>query len=137
MEAADRCVAVVCDVVFMLCVCVQAMICCIGMSQKHHDETLSALRYADRAAHLKTKPRVNNKPSRCLLRQMLEWQHTSKDLAEEVVYEDDFVVCEADSNGKGEQPTARPGPVSAAAHAGVRVGSSSFRSLSDGDQDHD
>ncbi|KAM3870801.1 kinesin-like protein KIF3C [Diretmus argenteus] len=45
------------------------MIATVGPSVKHHDETLTTLRYASRAKNIKNKPRINEDPKDALLRE--------------------------------------------------------------------
>eukprot|EP00495_Collosphaeridae_sp_1-RS-2012_P007805 TRINITY_DN7583_c0_g1_i1.p1 TRINITY_DN7583_c0_g1~~TRINITY_DN7583_c0_g1_i1.p1 ORF type:complete len:120 (-),score=18.31 TRINITY_DN7583_c0_g1_i1:120-479(-) len=48
------------------------MIACISPADNNYDETLSTLRYANRAKNIKNKPRVNEDPKDALLRQYQE-----------------------------------------------------------------
>ncbi|KAE9553381.1 hypothetical protein FO519_003391 [Halicephalobus sp. NKZ332] len=48
------------------------MIACISPSDNNHDETLSTLRYANRAKNIKNKPRINEDPKDALLREYQE-----------------------------------------------------------------
>ena len=45
------------------------MLATVGPSGRHHDETLTTLRYASRAKNIKNKPRVNEDPKDALLRE--------------------------------------------------------------------
>ena len=45
------------------------MIAAISPSSYNYDETLTTLRYASRAKHIKNKPRVNQDPKDALLKQ--------------------------------------------------------------------
>ncbi|CAD5219598.1 unnamed protein product [Bursaphelenchus okinawaensis] len=45
------------------------MIACISPSDNNYDETLSTLRYANRAKNIKNKPRINEDPKDALLRE--------------------------------------------------------------------
>uniref|UniRef100_A0A914DVQ0 Kinesin-like protein n=1 Tax=Acrobeloides nanus TaxID=290746 RepID=A0A914DVQ0_9BILA len=45
------------------------MIACISPSDNNHDESLSTLRYANRAKNIKNKPRINEDPKDALLRE--------------------------------------------------------------------
>lgn len=48
------------------------MIACISPSDNNYDETLSTLRYANRAKNIKNKPRINEDPKDALLREYKE-----------------------------------------------------------------
>lgn len=45
------------------------MIACISPSDNNYDESLSTLRYANRAKNIKNKPRINEDPKDALLRE--------------------------------------------------------------------
>ena len=45
------------------------MICAISPSDNNYDETLSTLRYANRAKNIQNKPKINEDPKDALLRQ--------------------------------------------------------------------
>lgn len=45
------------------------MIACISPSDNNYDETLSTLRYANRAKNIKNQPRINEDPKDALLRE--------------------------------------------------------------------
>jgi kinesin family protein 3/17 len=48
------------------------MIACISPSDNNYDESLSTLRYANRAKNIKNKPRINEDPKDALLREYQE-----------------------------------------------------------------
>ncbi|CAL8284618.1 unnamed protein product [Lota lota] len=48
------------------------MLATVGPSGRHHDETLTTLRYASRAKNIKNKPRINEDPKDALLREFQE-----------------------------------------------------------------
>uniref|UniRef100_A0A0N5BCT8 Kinesin-like protein n=1 Tax=Strongyloides papillosus TaxID=174720 RepID=A0A0N5BCT8_STREA len=48
------------------------MVACISPSDNNYDETLSTLRYANRAKNIKNKPRINEDPKDALLREYQE-----------------------------------------------------------------
>uniref|UniRef100_UPI003AABD84E kinesin family member 3Cb n=1 Tax=Centroberyx gerrardi TaxID=166262 RepID=UPI003AABD84E len=48
------------------------MIATVGPSDRHHDESLTTLRYASRAKNIKNKPRINEDPKDALLREFQE-----------------------------------------------------------------
>ncbi|PIO68738.1 hypothetical protein TELCIR_09460 [Teladorsagia circumcincta] len=48
------------------------MIACISPSDNNYDETLSTLRYANRAKNIKNKPKINEDPKDALLREYQE-----------------------------------------------------------------
>lgn len=48
------------------------MLATVGPSRRHHDETLTTLRYAARAKNIKNKPRINEDPKDALLREFQE-----------------------------------------------------------------
>ena len=45
------------------------MASCISPADNNYDETLSTLRYANRAKNIKNKPKINEDPKDALLRQ--------------------------------------------------------------------
>lgn len=48
------------------------MIACISPSDNNFEETLSTLRYANRAKNIKNQPRINEDPKDALLREYQE-----------------------------------------------------------------
>lgn len=48
------------------------MVACISPADNNYDETLSTLRYANRAKNIKNKPRINEDPKDALIRQYQE-----------------------------------------------------------------
>lgn len=48
------------------------MIACLSPADNNYDETLSTLRYANRAKNIKNKPVINEDPKDALLRQYQE-----------------------------------------------------------------
>lgn len=48
------------------------MIACVSPSSDNYDETLSTLRYANRAKNIKNKPKINEDPKDALLREYQE-----------------------------------------------------------------
>lgn len=48
------------------------MIACLSPASTNYDETLSTLRYANRAKNIKNKPKINEDPKDALLRQYQE-----------------------------------------------------------------
>lgn len=57
---------------FHLPLSLQMMIANFGPAASNVDETLSTLRYADRAKHIKNKPRINEDPKDTAIRAYLE-----------------------------------------------------------------
>lgn len=55
------------------------MVACLSPADNNYDETLSTLRYANRAKNIKNKPRINEDPKDALLR---EYQEEIKKLKE-------------------------------------------------------
>ena len=45
------------------------MVACVSPADNNFDETLSTLRYANRAKNIKNKPKINEDPKDALLRQ--------------------------------------------------------------------
>ena len=45
------------------------MVSCVSPADNNYDETLSTLRYANRAKNIKNKPKINEDPKDALLRQ--------------------------------------------------------------------
>ena len=48
------------------------MVACLSPADNNYDETLSTLRYANRAKNIKNKPHINEDPKDALLRQYQE-----------------------------------------------------------------
>ena len=48
------------------------MVACISPADNNYDETLSTLRYANRAKNIQNKPKINEDPKDALLRQYQE-----------------------------------------------------------------
>ena len=48
------------------------MVACISPADNNYDETLSTLRYANRAKNIKNKPKINEDPKDALLREYAE-----------------------------------------------------------------
>ena len=45
------------------------MVACLSPADNNYDETLSTLRYANRAKNIKNKPKINEDPKDALLRE--------------------------------------------------------------------
>ena len=45
------------------------MVACVSPADNNYDETLSTLRYANRAKNIQNKPKINEDPKDALLRQ--------------------------------------------------------------------
>jgi len=45
------------------------MVACISLADNNYDETISTLRYANRAKNIQNKPKINEDPKDALLRQ--------------------------------------------------------------------
>jgi hypothetical protein len=54
------------------------MVAAVGPADYNYEETLSTLRYANRAKNIKNKPVVNEDPKDTLLRQYLSLIHISE-----------------------------------------------------------
>ena len=48
------------------------MVACLSPADNNYDETLSTLRYANRAKNIKNKPKINEDPKDALLREFQE-----------------------------------------------------------------
>lgn len=48
------------------------MVACLSPADNNYDETLSTLRYANRAKNIKNKPKINEDPKDALLREYKE-----------------------------------------------------------------
>ena len=48
------------------------MVACVSPADNNYDETLSTLRYANRAKNIKNKPKINEDPKDALLREYAE-----------------------------------------------------------------
>ena len=57
------------------------MVACLSPADNNYDETLSTLRYANRAKQIKNKPKINEDPKDALLR---EYQDEIKKLKEQL-----------------------------------------------------
>ena len=62
-----------------MCICLNLggnaktlMVACLSPADNNYDETLSTLRYANRAKNIKNKPKINEDPKDALLRECLE-----------------------------------------------------------------
>lgn len=58
------------------------MVACLSPADNNYDETLSTLRYANRAKNIKNKPRINEDPKDALLREYQEEIKRLKSLLE-------------------------------------------------------
>jgi kinesin family member 17 len=58
------------------------MIACISPADNNYDETLSTLRYANRAKNIKNKPRINQDPKDAMLAQYQDEIKQLRDLLE-------------------------------------------------------
>lgn len=56
------------------------MVACLSPADNNYDETLSTLRYANRAKNIKNKPKINEDPKDALLRQYQEEIKQLKDM---------------------------------------------------------
>lgn len=64
------------------------MVACISPADNNYDETLSTLRYANRAKNIQNKPKINEDPKDALLRQ----------------YQDEIKKLKEMLDGKGPTP---------------------------------
>ena len=48
------------------------MVACLSPADNNYDETLSTLRYANRAKNIKNKPKINEDPKDAMLREYQE-----------------------------------------------------------------
>ena len=58
------------------------MVACVSPADNNYDETLSTLRYANRAKNIKNKPKINEDPKDALLREYQEEIKRLKELLE-------------------------------------------------------
>ena len=58
------------------------MVACLSPADNNYDETLSTLRYANRAKNIKNKPKINEDPKDAMLREYQEEIQKLKDLLE-------------------------------------------------------
>lgn len=56
------------------------MIACLSPADNNYDETLSTLRYANRAKNIKNKPKINEDPKDAMLREYQEEIRKLKEL---------------------------------------------------------
>lgn len=59
------------------------MVACLSPADNNYDETLSTLRYANRAKNIKNKPKINEDPKDAMLREYQEEIQKLKKLLEE------------------------------------------------------
>lgn len=65
------------------------MIACISPADDNYDETLSTLRYANRAKNIQNRPRINQDPKDAMLR---EYQKEIERLSQMVDQQKSFVI---------------------------------------------
>lgn len=58
------------------------MVACLSPADNNYDETLSTLRYANRAKNIKNKPKINEDPKDAMLREYQEEIHKLKEMLE-------------------------------------------------------
>jgi kinesin family protein 3/17 len=58
------------------------MVACLSPADNNYDETLSTLRYANRAKNIKNKPKINEDPKDAMLREYQEEIQKLKELLE-------------------------------------------------------
>ena len=58
------------------------MVACLSPADNNYDETLSTLRYANRAKNIKNKPKINEDPKDAMLREYQEEITKLKELLE-------------------------------------------------------
>jgi len=58
------------------------MVACLSPADNNYDETLSTLRYANRAKNIKNKPKINEDPKDALLKQYQEEIKKLKEMLE-------------------------------------------------------
>ncbi len=58
------------------------MVACLSPADNNYDETLSTLRYANRAKNIKNKPKINEDPKDAMLREFQEEIQKLKELLE-------------------------------------------------------
>ena len=56
------------------------MVACLSPADNNYDETLSTLRYANRAKNIKNKPKINEDPKDAMLREYQEEIRKLKDM---------------------------------------------------------
>ncbi|MCP9266192.1 Osmotic avoidance abnormal protein 3 [Dirofilaria immitis] len=78
------------------------MLACISPSNDNYDETLSTLRYANRAKNIKNKPKINEDPKDALLREYQEEIQRLKAMIQGVV-DDDVHTNSSELNEEREQ----------------------------------
>jgi len=67
------------------------MIACLSPSDNNYDETLSTLRYANRAKNIRNKPRINEDPKDALIREYLDEINRLKAMLSEAPPRDDII----------------------------------------------
>lgn len=58
------------------------MVACLSPADNNYDETLSTLRYANRAKNIKNKPKINEDPKDAMLREYQEEIRKLKEMLE-------------------------------------------------------
>ena len=58
------------------------MVACLSPADNNYDETISTLRYANRAKNIKNKPKINEDPKDAMLREYQEEIENLKKLLE-------------------------------------------------------
>ena len=58
------------------------MVACLSPADNNYDETLSTLRYANRAKNIKNKPKINEDPKDAMLREFQEEIQKLKEMLE-------------------------------------------------------
>lgn len=59
------------------------MVACLSPADNNYDETLSTLRYANRAKNIKNKPKINEDPKDAMLREYQEEIQKLKSMLEQ------------------------------------------------------
>lgn len=78
------------------------MIACISPADNNYDETLSTLRYANRAKNIKNKPKINEDPKEALLRQYQEEILQLRQLVQEQIGHGDSGKLRQGDTDKGD-----------------------------------
>lgn len=79
------------------------MVACISPADNNYDETLSTLRYANRAKNIKNKPKINEDPKDALLREYLDEINKLKAMLSGQLPVTDNIVMSQPSSTAGEQ----------------------------------
>ena len=80
------------------------MVACLSPADNNYDETISTLRYANRAKNIKNKPKINEDPKDAMLREYQEEITKLKQLLDQKepgegkIVKHKYLACHSESN---------------------------------------